>query len=107
MVVVANMKPTKLKGVESQAMVLCGKAADGSTMELIEPPAAAPIGERVRFEGHDGEPDAQLPPKKKIWEKVMPSLNTSAACVAQYEAIPFMTSAGPCTVQTISNGAIG
>ena len=37
-VVVANMKPTKLKGVESQAMVLCGKAADGSAMELVEPP---------------------------------------------------------------------
>ena len=78
-VVVANMKPTKLKGVESQAMVLCGKAPDGSAMELIEPPEGVPIGERVTCAGHEDEAEKQLNPKKKIWEKVQPSLNTVRA----------------------------
>ena len=106
-VVLANLKPSKLKGVESQAMVLCGKAADGSKMELIEPPEGVPVGERITFAGHDGEPEAQLNPKKKVWEKLMPSHNTSESCVARFETTPFMTSKGACTVQTIANGAIG
>ena len=54
-VLLTNLKPSKLKGVESQAMVLCGKAADGSAMELVEPPVGAAVGERVTFEGHEGE----------------------------------------------------
>jgi len=106
-VVVANMKPTKLKGVESQAMVLCGKAADGSAMELIEPPEGVPVGERVTCAGHEAEPEKVLNPKKKIWEKVQPTLNTSAECVARFAELPFMTSKGPCTVQSIANGAVG
>ena len=87
-------------------MVLCGKAADGSKMELIEPPDGAAIGERITFEGHDGEPEAQLNPKKKVWEKLMPQLNTSDERVARYEAVPFMTKSGPCTVATIAKGGI-
>ena len=106
-VVVANMKPTKLKGVESQAMVLCGKAADGSAMELVEPPAGVPLGERVVCAGHEAEAEGVLNPKKKIWEKVQPTLNTSAACVVRHEETPFMTSKGPCTVKSIANGAVG
>jgi len=108
-VLLTNLKPTKLKGVESQAMVLCGKAADGSAMELVEPPDGAAVGERVTFTGHEGEPESVINPKKKptTWEKVMPSLNTSAECVAQFEALPFMTTAGPCTVASIKGGAIG
>jgi len=107
-VVVANMKATKLKGVESQAMVLCGKAADGSSMELVEPPDGVPVGERVLCVGHDGEPEkANTVTKKKIWEKVAPSCNTSADCVVRFEELPWTTSKGPCTVKSIANGAVG
>lgn len=106
-VCVANLKPTKLKGVESQAMVLCGKATDGSAMELVEPPEGVPLGERVTCEGHTDEPEKQLNPKKKIWEKLQPTLNTSDACVVRYEQLPFMTSKGPCTVQSLKGGAVG
>ena len=35
-VLLANTKPSKLKGVESQAMLLCAFAADGSAVELVE-----------------------------------------------------------------------
>ncbi|KAL3913511.1 MAG: hypothetical protein SGPRY_007956, partial [Prymnesium sp.] len=107
-VVLANLKPNKLRGVESQAaMVLCGTSPDGNTVELVEPPAGAAVGERVSFEGHEGEPDDVLNPKKKIWEKeVQPKLNTSDAGVARFEGLPFMTSAGPCTVKTAFGGTI-
>ena len=48
-----------------------------------------------------------LNPKKKIWEKVAPTLNTSGDCVVRFEQLPFMTSKGPCTVKSIANGAVG
>jgi len=106
-VVLANLKPTPLKGVESQAMVLCGKAADGSKMELVEPPEGVPPGERVVCAGHEEEPEQQLNPKKKIWEKlVQPTLNTSSDCVVRAGELPFMTSRGPCTVKTIAGGMV-
>lgn len=46
------------------------------------PPPDAQIGERIKFEGFDGQPDAQLNPRKKIFEKLAPDLltNAGAAC---------------------------
>ena len=71
------------------------------------PPDAAPIGERIAFDGHPGEP---LPPnqvsKKKVWEAVQPQLGTSADRVATYAGLPFTTQSGPCTVATIGGGTI-
>ena len=57
-------------------------------------------------EGHDAEPEAQLNPKKKIWEKVQPSLNTSADCVVRFEELPFMTSKGACVVDSVKGGGV-
>ena len=45
------------QGVESQAMVLCGVSSDGTVKELIQPPAGAPLGERVVCAGHTDEPE--------------------------------------------------
>lgn len=40
-------------------------------MELVEPPAGAAIGERLRVDGFDcSQPDEQLNPKKKVFEAV-------------------------------------
>ena len=105
-VIVANLKPSKMRGVESQAMVLCATSADGATVELVEPPEGAKLGERVTFAGHDAEPERQLNPKKKVWEKVQPELNTSADKVARWGEIPFTTSAGVCTAASVAGGTI-
>ena len=44
-VVVANMKPSKMRGVESFAMVLCGTGGgDNKKVEPVTPPASAPNG---------------------------------------------------------------
>ena len=88
-------------------MVLCATSADGNTVELVEPPAGAAIGERVSFEGHEGDYEETLNPKKKIWEKeIQPKLNTSAERVARFESVAFTTSAGVCTVKTAGGGTI-
>lgn len=105
-VLVCNMKPAKMRGVASQAMVLAASSEDGSRVELVEPPAGASVGERVTVSGFDGQPDAVLNPKHKVFEQVHPDLATNDACVACYRGVPLTTSGGVCTVKSIVNGGI-
>lgn len=105
-VLVCNMKPAKMRGVTSQAMVLAASSEDGSRVELVEPPAGAPVGERVMVEGFAGEPDAVLNPKHKVFEQVHPDLATNGTCVACFRGVPLTTSAGVCTVKSIAKGGI-
>ncbi len=44
---VANLKPAKLMGVESNGMVLAGETADGG-LQVVEPPANVPVGTRIK-----------------------------------------------------------
>ncbi|RYO92618.1 hypothetical protein DL762_001521 [Monosporascus cannonballus] len=84
-VVVANLKPVKMRGIKSCAMVLAAsqRLAEGEAddhkgpVELVAPPAAAQPGERVCFEGWWGEPEGLLNPKKKIWETFQPGFTTT------------------------------
>ena len=100
-VVVANMKPSKLKGVESQAMVLCAFSGDGGAAELLAPPEGCAPGDKVSVEGAAGEAEAVLNPKKKQWEAIQPHLATDAAGLAAYKGKPFQTAKGPVRAATL------
>lgn len=105
-IVVANLKPAKLAGFVSNGMVLCATSAEGK-VEFVTPPADAKVGERVTFAGFEGpvaEPNRMA--KKKIFEAAAPELRTNDGLVACYKGVPFMTSAGPCTVETAKNSLI-
>ena len=56
----------KMRGVLSQAMVLCAASQDGTVMELLTPPEGAKVGERIFFKGHTDQPLPQLPTKQKL-----------------------------------------
>jgi len=103
---VCNLKPMKLKGVESQAMVLAASNEEHTKVELLIPPPGSKIGERLSFDGYPGEPDEQLNPKKKIWEAVQPEFKTGPDCVAYYKGVPFKTSTGIVKAKSITNGTI-
>lgn len=45
-ILVANLKPAKLRGVESQGMILCGE--NGDNVRLIEPDQSLPEGSTIR-----------------------------------------------------------
>ena len=64
-VCLCNLKPAAMRGVTSQAMVLCASDEAHTRVELVKPPAGAVVGERLTFAGCAGQPDAQLNPKKK------------------------------------------
>uniref|UniRef100_A0A5B7ACZ8 Putative methionine--tRNA ligase n=1 Tax=Davidia involucrata TaxID=16924 RepID=A0A5B7ACZ8_DAVIN len=104
--VLLNLKPATMRGVKSQAMVLATSNSDHTKVELVEPPQSAPVGERVKFPGFEGEPDDVLNPKKKVWETVQVDLHTNKELVACYKDVPFTTSAGVCKVSSICDGSI-
>ncbi|XP_056136601.1 aminoacyl tRNA synthase complex-interacting multifunctional protein 1a isoform X2 [Lampris incognitus] len=104
-VLLCNLKPAKMRGVVSQAMVMCASSPD--KVEILDPPSGAVPGDRVTFQGFPGEPDKELNPKKKVWEQVQPDLRTDGQCVASYKGAAFeITGKGVCKAQTMSNSGI-
>ncbi|THV54367.1 hypothetical protein BGAL_0028g00220 [Botrytis galanthina] len=93
-VVVCNLKPVKMRGIKSCAMVLAAspRLKEGEEdhhagpVELVTPPAEAKAGERVFFEGWQGEPEGVLNPKKKVWEMIQPGFTTTADLEAAFDA---------------------
>ena len=95
--VLCNLKARNLVGFPSHGMVMCASNDDHTKVEFAVPPEGAKIGERVMFEGHDGEPEAENKvAKKKMFEKLAPDLKTNADGVIEWKGATSKTSAGSC-----------
>lgn len=107
-VLLCNLKPQKMRGIESQAMVLCASTeGDHRKVELLDPPEGCTPGERVFVEGYDsGQPDEELKPKKKVFEKLQAEFKISDDCIAQWKQKNFMTRLGSITCKTLKGGNI-
>merc|ERR1712226_1363836 len=107
-VVLANLKPAKMRGVESCGMVLCSSRDEPKEVEPLGVPEGAAVGDRVTVEGHDsGEPDEVLNPKKKVWEKLAVDLATDGAGLAQWQGNTLeIKSKGQITVKTVKGAPI-
>lgn len=126
-VVVCNLKPVKMRGIKSSAMVLAAspKVKEGEDdghkgpVELVNPPADAKAGERVFFDGFKGEPEKQLNPKKKIWETFQPGFTTTDTLEVGFDASVVKElegkdgvgklkteSGGICTVKSLKNATV-
>ncbi|KAJ3070665.1 hypothetical protein HDU98_006309, partial [Podochytrium sp. JEL0797] len=104
--VLKNLKPANMRGIKSQAMVLCASTPDGSQVEFLIPPAGSVPGDRVFFKGHEGPADAQLNPKKKVWETCQPEFKTRADLVAVWGDVEFETSRGVVKTGSIAGALI-
>lgn len=107
-IVLANLKPRKLVGFESQGMVLCATSKDGK-VELMQPPSGAKVGERVMAEGLEMlEPDDKLNEKtgKAPWEVLRPGCLTNDSKQGTYNGSLWMTSAGPVACKSVVAGTI-
>lgn len=99
-ILLCNLKPAKMRGILSQAMVMC--ASSPEKVEILAPPNGSVPGDRITFDAFPGEPDKELNPKKKIWEQIQPDLHTNAECVATYKGVPFeVKGKGVCRAQTM------
>ena len=84
-VAVCNLKPVTMRGIKSAAMVLAAspRLREGEVddhkgpVELVDPPAEAAAGDRIFFQGWEGEPEGQLNPKKKVFESLQPGFTTT------------------------------
>ncbi|KAH8277903.1 hypothetical protein KR018_009891 [Drosophila ironensis] len=101
-VVMCNLKPAKMRGVTSEAMVMCASSPD--KVEVLSPPAGSVPGDLVHCEGYNRQPDAQLNPKKKIFETCAPDLKTNDALVACYKGAPlYVPGKGNVISQSLKN----
>ncbi|KAK6474304.1 tyrosine--tRNA ligase [Huso huso] len=107
-VLLCNLKPQKMRGIESQAMLLCASIeGEGRRVEPLDPPAGSAPGERVFVEGYEaGKPDDELKPKKKVFEKLQADFKISGECVAQWNQKNFMTKLGLITCKSLKGGNI-
>ncbi|KJE88739.1 small inducible cytokine subfamily E [Capsaspora owczarzaki ATCC 30864] len=101
-VLLCNLKPAKMRGVLSEAMVMCASTPD--KVEILDPPAGAVPGDRIVFAGHEGKPDEQLNPKKKTWETLAPMFKTNDQRVATFNGVPFSVDGkGVVSAPTLAN----
>lgn len=85
-VLLCNLKPSKMRGVTSEAMVMC--ASTSEKVEVLIPPPGAVPGDLVHVEGYPRAPDSILNPKKKIFETCAPDLATDDEKRAVYKGVP-------------------
>ncbi|TRX96806.1 hypothetical protein FHL15_002112 [Xylaria flabelliformis] len=125
-VVVANLKPVKMRGIKSCAMVLAAspRLKEGEVddhkgpVELVTPPLDSKAGERVCFDGWRGEPEGVLNPKKKIWETFQPGFTTTENLEVAFDGSVVeaagkaetgkltTASGGTCTVKTLKGATV-
>ncbi|KAG0203624.1 hypothetical protein BGX28_004147 [Mortierella sp. GBA30] len=111
-IVVGNMKPSKLRGVMSQGMLLCAMEQDANgevtKVGLLEPAEGSKAGDKVTFEGFTDEdtvPAAVLTPKRKWFEKSRVHFSVQDG-IAYYKGSPFRTVQGLVRCKSISKGQI-
>lgn len=86
-VILCNLKPAKMRGVTSEAMVMC--ASSPERVEVLRPPIGSVPGDLVSVDGFPRIPDSQLNPKKKIFETCAPDLHTNDDLAACYKGVPW------------------
>lgn len=123
-VAVCNLKPVTMRGIKSAAMVLAASPRNDDShagpVELVNPPANAQAGERVYFEGWEGEPEAQLNPKKKVWDDCQVGFTTTDDKVVAFDPTAveklkesgksgvalLRTKEGTCSVKSLSGATV-
>ena len=107
-VVLCNLKPAKLKGIESRGMVLCASRDDPKEVEPLLPPEGSVAGDRIFVEGYEGgTPDEQLNPKRKVWEKIAVDMKTNPADgKAQWAGNNLLTAKGEVVAKTVKGAPI-
>lgn len=99
-VVLCNLKPSKMRGIMSEAMVMC--ASTPEKVEILAPPAGSKPGDVVLVEGFTRNPDAQLNPKKKIFEACAPDLKVNSNKEATYKGVKWSVNGQPVTSQSLT-----
>jgi len=104
-VLLCNLKPAKMRGIVSEAMVMCASTPD--KVEILAPPEGAVPGDLVTVTGFEGKPDDVIKPTNKkavsVFEQVAPDLKTNAECEATYKGVAWeVKGKGKITAQSLT-----
>lgn len=100
-----NLKPVKMRGITSEAMVMCASNEQG--VEVLIPPQNAQPGDIVHCEGYTRQPDSIMNPKKKIFETVAVDLHTNNNLEACYKNTPLtIIGKGSFVSKTLKNAPV-
>lgn len=105
-VILCNLKPAKMRGIMSEAMVMC--ASTPEKVEVLAPPSGAAPGDVVTVPGFEGAPDEMIKPTNKkavsIFEQVAPDLKTNDNGQASYKGVAWeVKGKGPIKSQSLKN----
>merc|ERR1712142_673829 len=105
-VILCNLKPAKMRGIMSEAMVMC--ASTPEKVEVLAPPSGASPGDIVTVPGFEGSPDEMIKPTNKkavsIFEQVAPDLKTNDKGEASYKGVAWeVKGKGSITSQSLKN----
>merc|ERR1711920_20062 len=85
-ILLCNLKPAKMRGILSEAMVMC--ASTPEKVEILAPPTNAVPGDIVTVPGFEGTPEEIIKPTNKkttsIFDQVAPDLKTNDSLQAVY-----------------------
>ncbi|KAF3698182.1 Aminoacyl tRNA synthase complex-interacting multifunctional protein 1 [Channa argus] len=102
-VLLCNVKTCKLRGVVSQARLLCCTNSD-DCIEVLAPPTGSAPGDRVTFLNYPGDPDRELQGKQRVWENLQPDMQVDCKGVANYKGCGFeVKGKGLCRAPTLTN----
>eukprot|EP00466_Bigelowiella_natans_P004109 jgi/Bigna1/86232/estExt_fgenesh1_pg.C_90059 len=93
-VVVANLKKSKLRGMESSGMVLAASNDAHDKVELLVPPEGSEIGERVSLDTFDCSDTPPANAKKKDG-------------VATFNGVPLVTKSGSISAPSLTDSHVG
>jgi len=105
-VILCNLKPAKMRGIMSEAMVMC--ASTPEKVEILAPPSGAAPGDVVTVPGFEGAPDEMIKPTNKkavsIFEQLAPDLKTNDNGEASYKGVAWeVKGKGSITSQSLKN----
>jgi len=97
-VLLCNLKPSKIRGVLSEAMVMC--ASSPENVEILEPPPGSVPGDYINVDGYTRSPDKVL----KVFEEIAQDLKTDENLQATYKGIPWtVTGKGAVLTKSLKN----
>lgn len=92
-VLVANLKPAKLRGIASEAMLLAASNADGK-VELVNPPEGAQVGDALHVQSYEPYPGEGPKLSVKVWKALQSDLRTDEQCNVVYKGQALQSSSG-------------
>jgi len=105
-VVLSNMKASKIRGVESEGLVLC--AFNENKFEPLKVPSGSAVGDRIFIQGYNNTSAEvpQLNPKKKVWDKIQSELKTNSDGEVVWREYSMLTINGEQVMSSLINCSV-